>query len=211
MFGPKVIGDEAFAKQQQKEKGGSAFGPRVRDDLPGQPPKQVSAAQAPGAATQHGKRIEKSEGDGSLAVVDFIKILDDNSAFLDTLYIQELERVDGPRRECLLKVREVAIKLANRQDVIAEIDTLLADMATKAASPSTGAPAAASAPAASTAGAENTLTEAERVKLDKDAKIAHVKALDNFEALKAIAADLGLPVPKSKKAAKDSILAKLAE
>lgn len=204
-FGPKVIGDEAFAIQQKKEKGGSAFGPRVRDDLPGVPPKQASAAQAPGAATQHGARIEKTE-DSGLSVGQFVKILDDNTAFLDTLYVQELGRVDGPRRECLLKARQVAIKLANRQDIVKEVDELLADMTAQAPA---SAPSA--TPAASTANTENTLTEAERAKAEKEAKIAHVTKLDDFDDLKAIAADLGLDKPKSKAAAKKAILAKLAE
>lgn len=193
MFGPKVIGEKAFAEQQQRQKGGSAFGPRVRDDLPGK--KVESAAQKPGAQSVHGERVET--GETGLSVEQFKSVLDSNAAFLETLYVQELERPEGPRRECLLHARAVAISLNNRADVVAEIDEVLADIDEKAASLAATPPSPVSSPSAASE--------------DRAKRIAEVEALDNFAALVEIAEELGLPKPKSKAAAKEAIIAKLSE
>lgn len=191
MFGPKVIGAEAFAVQQKKQAGGSAFGPRVRDDLPGH--KVASAVQPSGAATHHGKRVERA-ADNSLSIADFCKTLDSNPAFLETLHLQELERPDGPRRECLLKARQVAIALTNRPDIVAEIDGLVA-LIDKAVAEAAGA----------------ATTEVPKVPQSKAERIAEIEAIDSFARLCEIAHDLGLDKPKSKKDAKAAIIAAIEE
>ncbi len=184
-FGPRILGEERFREQVKQEKGGAAFGPRVRDvDLAH--PAPTSVAQAPGAATKHGPALAPSGEDG-LSIEQFAKTLDDNAAFLDTLYIQELERPGGPRRECLLKARQVAIALNNRADLVAEIDGFLADIAPKG-----------TAHAPPTSAAE-----------DRHRQIAKVEALDDFAALKALCEKLGLDRPVSKAAAKKALIEKI--
>lgn len=214
-FGPRIIGEAAFQQQQAKAKGGSVFGPRVRD-IPEATP-STSIVQKPGAKNAPGASLDAPTDEG-LSVEQFEKILRENASFLDTLYIQELSRAGGPRRECLLVARSVAIQITTYGDMVQEIDGLLADMAKATETPAVVDPAATTAPDApeppkvpDVPPAADPAAEAAARRAAVDARVAEVEKLDKMAPLVAIAEELGLPKPVSKAAAKESIIAKLRE
>jgi hypothetical protein len=126
-FGPRVVGDEAFAAAQKRARGGSAFGPRVRDV---------------GDETEAARQSTPiNEGGAGLSIDQFTKTLQDNPSFLDTLFVQELERPEGPRRGALEAARSTAIKLNNRSDIVREADELLNDIGPEREATARGGPA----------------------------------------------------------------------
>lgn len=132
-FGSRVIGETAFAELQKRARGGSAFGPRVKGTSEESDARSATSIDAGGAG---------------LSVAQLKQALTDNPTFLDTLYIQELERQDGPRREALLALRATAVKEKSQGQMVKEIDELIANNVVQATPPrhQGGAAGAASRP-----------------------------------------------------------------
>jgi hypothetical protein len=113
MFGPAVIGEEAFAEQQkQKATGSDVFGDRVVD-------------RAEAEANKHGPELTRKGGEEQSLSVDAVtKMLAANGTLFDTLYEAEVARAEGPRKSALAMFRKHALT-AGKPDVVAEIDLLL--------------------------------------------------------------------------------------
>lgn len=110
-FGPRILGKEKFDAQKKREKGGQAFGPRVRGDQ-----MKSSTAIRPGQP-----RPPKDEG---ISVAEVVRTLKENATFCETLYMQELARPEGPRPEALQAIKTAAASM-KKYDIAREIDSLL--------------------------------------------------------------------------------------
>lgn len=119
--GPRVIGQEAFDREQKKfTEGAHKFGPRVRGSSP-------RTAPQPGAVTKHGDKIGGTPDTPDVLPLDQLqKALTENPTFFDGLYEAELSRPDGARPKALAIFRTSEMAGQQRTDVIEEIDSLLA-------------------------------------------------------------------------------------
>jgi hypothetical protein len=130
-FGKRVTGQQAYDKAVREEKGGAAvFGVRVRGAIPADGPTNIAKRN-----TEHGPRVvsdvqfqdHRGDATDAVAVEDLKDILAENPTFFDSLYEAELAREDGAREEALEVFMEVerGIKGQGREDVMAQINTLL--------------------------------------------------------------------------------------
>lgn len=110
MHGPRVVGEQEFAKKQAVVAARRHhFGPRVADALPDELPNADTATT-------------------SLSIEGIENILRENGTHFDTLLDAELSRVGGPRAEALHLFRALemeGIAGGPRTDTIADIDALL--------------------------------------------------------------------------------------
>ncbi|HTJ62159.1 MAG TPA: hypothetical protein VL333_13290 [Candidatus Saccharimonadales bacterium] len=133
--GPRVIGQEAFDREQKKfTEGAHKFGPRVRGSSP-------STAPQPGAVVKHGEKIGGTPDTPDVLPLDQLqKALTENPSFFDGLYEAELSRPDGARPKALALFRTVEMQQQRRTDVIEEIDSLLASKQPEVSGPTTDEP-----------------------------------------------------------------------
>lgn len=129
-FGPRIIGEEEFARQsaQERRTGGNVFGPRVTGEIPTRTPE--AAELNPHARQSAANTLAtKDQAQGSVAVAEIERLLTENPTHLDTLYELECVRADGPRPEALHVFKAFELRGASRASVIAEIDALLTETA----------------------------------------------------------------------------------
>lgn len=130
-FGKRVVGPEAAARQAAKKKGKAGFGPRVIGkglnvpDAPN-PAANKTAAPKPVPATPVTVPANVPATSDSLSIEQVQAILAENPAFIETVFVQELERPEGPRREALLAIRASA-EAQGLADIVTEADDLMKD------------------------------------------------------------------------------------
>ncbi|HYL22494.1 MAG TPA: hypothetical protein VEU74_12085 [Gemmatimonadales bacterium] len=125
-FGPAVIGQEAFEREQaERAKGADVFGPAVISDAgPSKPTPEQLRAQ-PGLAKLHGMEPKAPESKPAVAQLSVEKLkeaLEDNPFILDGMIAAEFERPGGPRKPALrllLKVEQA--KAEPRPEVVARL------------------------------------------------------------------------------------------
>jgi hypothetical protein len=116
-FGPRIIGDAAFTRAVEAEKGGGThFGPRVL------------GVQQQTAIAAHAKPHRAPES-SVLGIEELTAMLADNPTHFDSLYLVELAQERGPRPEALTLFKRVEMAGQGRADVLAEIEVLLVEVA----------------------------------------------------------------------------------
>lgn len=129
-FGSRVVGKEAAAKALAAKKGKAGFGPRVigARESNKQPvdPTTPPVAAKPQAVKTVPETVPPSvpATSESLSIEQVQAIVSENPAFIETVFVQELERPEGPRREALLAIRASA-EAQQLTDIVAEVDGLM--------------------------------------------------------------------------------------